>query len=139
MIISIDSFFFFFKIYLFIFIFGFAGLHCCTWAFSGCRERRLLFFRGTCSRLVGFSHWGSWTLQCRLSSCDAQDYLLHGTWDFPGPRIESMSPVLAGRFLTTRPPAKPSIDLLIYFFVFLFDHCYFLPSVNFGLCVFFFF
>ena len=50
-----------------------------------------------------------------------------------------MSPVLAGRVLTSRPPGKPSIDLFIYFIVFLSDHCYFPPSINFGLCVFFFF
>ena len=27
-------------------------------------------------------------------------------WDLPGPKIESMAPVLAGRFLTTGPPGK---------------------------------
>ena len=27
-------------------------------------------------------------------------------WDLPGPRIEPVSPALAGRFLTTRAPGK---------------------------------
>ena len=30
-----------------------------------------------------------------------------GTWDIPGPRIEPVSPALAGKFSTTRPPGKP--------------------------------
>ena len=33
--------------------------------------------------------------------------LLCGTWDLPGPRLEPMSPALAGGFLTTVPPGKP--------------------------------
>ena len=28
-------------------------------------------------------------------------------WDLPGPGLESMSPALAGGFLTTVPPGKP--------------------------------
>ena len=34
---------------------------------------------------------------------------LHGLWDLPGPGLESMSPTLAGGFLTTEPPGK-SLD-----------------------------
>ena len=29
-------------------------------------------------------------------------------WDLPGPGLEPMSPALAGGFLTTAPPGKPS-------------------------------
>ena len=28
-------------------------------------------------------------------------------WDLPGPRLEPVSPALAGGFLTTAPPGKP--------------------------------
>ena len=41
-----------------------------------------------------------------LSSCGARAYLLRGMWDLPGPGLEPLSPPLAGRFLTTAPPAK---------------------------------
>ena len=43
-----------------------------------------------------------------LSSCGTRASLLHGTWDLPGPGIEPVSPALAGGFLTTAPPGKPS-------------------------------
>ena len=33
-------------------------------------------------------------------------YLLCGMWGLPGPRIEPVSPALAGRFLSTLPPGK---------------------------------
>ena len=35
-------------------------------------------------------------------------------WDLPGPGLESMSPALAGGFLTTAPPGKSQ-----FFFLFL--------------------
>ena len=34
-------------------------------------------------------------------------------WDLPGPGLESVSPALAGGFLTTAPPGKPSLNVLI--------------------------
>ena len=33
-------------------------------------------------------------------------------WDLPGPGLEPVSPVLAGGFLTTVPPGKPSTNFL---------------------------
>ena len=33
-------------------------------------------------------------------------------WDLPGPGLEHVSLALAGRFLTTVPPGKPSFSLL---------------------------
>ena len=33
-------------------------------------------------------------------------------WDLPGPGLEPVSPALAGRFLTTVPPGKPSSPVL---------------------------
>ena len=35
--------------------------------------------------------------------------MLRGMWDLPGPGLEPVSPALAGRFLTTAPPGKPSV------------------------------
>ena len=52
------------------------------------------------------SSCGSRALECRLSSCGAWAQLLHGMWDPPGPGLEPMFPVLAGRLLTTVPPGK---------------------------------
>ena len=52
--------------------------------------------------------------------------------DFPGPGIKLESPTLAGRFFTTEPPGKPTINnvtasgrqqrqtLLLFFFIFIF-------------------
>ena len=61
---------------------------------------------------MGISSWGSRALEHRLSvavvlgpSCH------HGMWDFPGSEIESVSPMLAGRFFTTEPPGKPQIRI----------------------------
>ena len=58
---------------------------------------------------MGFSSWGSWALECELSSCGAQAQL-PCSWNLPGPGIEPMSPVLAGRFLTTGLPGKSFDD-----------------------------
>ena len=33
-------------------------------------------------------------------------------WDLPGPGLEPVSPALAGGFLTTAPPGKPSFAVL---------------------------
>ena len=44
------------------------------------------------------------SIKHRLSSCGARTQLFQGMWDLPGPGIEPLSPVLAIRFLTTRPP-----------------------------------
>ena len=50
---------------------------------------------------TGYRHTG-------FSSCSTQASLLHCMCDLPGPGIEPLSPELAGEFLTTRPPGKPS-------------------------------
>ena len=87
-----------------------ATLRCSVWTshfggFSCCGARAL----GAWASVVvahGLSSCGSWALECRLGSCGARAYLLHGTWDLPGPGIEPVSPALAGGFLTTAPPGK---------------------------------
>ena len=41
------------------------------------------------------------------------DLFLHGTWDIvPRPGLEPVSPVLEGKFLTTRPPGKSPLNTL---------------------------
>ena len=104
------------------------GLHCCAQAFSSCGKWGLLFVAlhrlltavtsrcraralGTWASVVvacGLTSCGLWALEHRLSS------MVHGLgcsvacgWDLPGPGLEPVSPVLAGRFLTTAPPGKP--------------------------------
>ena len=46
-------------------------------------------------------------LEDRHSSHAAGAHLPLGMWDLPGPGIESMSPALASRFLTTELLGKP--------------------------------
>ena len=95
------------------------GLRCCTQAFFSCVERGyfslrcegfslrwLLLLQNTGSRCTGLSSRGTWALECRLSSCGARAWLLRGMWDLPRPGLKSMSPALAGGFLTTAPPGK---------------------------------
>ena len=131
-------FFFFFQfICFYLFYFWLCwGLCCCARAFSSCVEQGLLFV--AVHRLLiavashaaehglqvcrlqqmwcvvsvvmvyGLSSCGSWALEHKLSSCGAQAQLLHGMWDLPRPGLEPVSPALAGEFLTTVPPGKPS-------------------------------
>jgi len=63
---------------LYVFILAVPGLRGCTWAFSSCSFR----------------------------SCGTWAQLPWSMWNLPGPGIELMSPTLAGRILTTRPPGK---------------------------------
>ena len=70
---------------------------------------RLPLLWSTGCRACGFSSCSSWALESRLSNCGAQGQwiqLPYSMWNFPRPGIEPMSPVLAGRFLTTGPPGK---------------------------------
>ena len=116
-------FFFFFKINLFIYLFiclrwvffatrglslvagsrGYPSLWC-----TGFSLQWLLLSWSMGSRHAGFSSCGLRALEHRLSSCGAWDQLFHGMWDLPRPGIEPVSPALAGGFLTTAPPGKPS-------------------------------
>ena len=119
---EICYFIFFYKfIYLFLAV---LGLHCCTWAFSSCGERGLLFIavQGLLIAVASlveehglYAHglqqlWtvGSVVVARRLQST-ASVVVAHSTWDPPGPGLEPVSPALAGGFLTTAPPGKPAI------------------------------
>ena len=53
--------------------------------------------------LCGPSSCGSQALEHRLSSWSTRALLPYSMWDLPGPGIKSMSPALAGGFLTTGP------------------------------------
>ena len=60
-----------------------------------------------------------WTVACQASLIMGffmQEYwsrlLFPSPGDLPDPGIESESPLLAGRFLTTEPPEKPTLILL---------------------------
>ena len=85
------------------------GLRFCAGAFSSCGERGPLFIAMRGPLTVAASPVAEHRLQtCRLSSCGSRAQLLHGMWGLPRPGLEPVSPALAGRFLTTAPPGKPS-------------------------------
>ena len=58
----------------------------------------------------GLRSYGLRALGFGLSSCGARAYLLHGMWNPPGPGIKPMFPAAAGRFLSTVPPGKSSVE-----------------------------
>ena len=84
---------------------GARASHCS--GFSSCGARAL----GARSSVVAarlLSSCGSRAPELRLSSCGTQASLLCGMWDLPRPRLEPVSPALAGGFLTTAPPGRSS-------------------------------
>ena len=84
------------------------GLRFCARAFSSCDKQGPLFIAVHRPLSIAASFVAEHRLQtCRLSSCGSQAQLLRGMWDLPRPGLETVSPALAGRFLTTVPPGKP--------------------------------
>ena len=84
-----------------------AGFSSCgTWA-------QYLWLTGSVVVAHGLSSCGSRALERRLTSCGARTYLLRSMWDLPGPGLEPVSPALAGGFLTTEPPGKSHVFVLI--------------------------
>ena len=83
-----------------VFIFGCAESSLLyVWAFSSCGART--------SHCGGFSCFRAWTLgRSSLGSCGFWASLLHDKWNLPRPGITPLSPMLAGRFLTTELPGK---------------------------------
>ena len=86
------------------------GLRFCARAFSSCGKRGPLFIavRGplTITASLGAEH----RLQThRLNNFGSWAQLLRSMWDLPRPRLEPVSPALAGRLSTTAPPGKPYI------------------------------
>ena len=95
------------------------GLRFCVGAFSSCGKRGPLFIAVRGPLTVVAPLVVEHRLQTRrLSSCGSRAHPLHGMWYLPRPGLEPVSPALAGRFLTTVPPGKPS---LLFF-----DSAYFL-------------
>ena len=91
------------------------GLHFCARAFSSCGKRGPLFIAVRGPLTIAASLVAEHRLQTRrLSNCGSRAQLLRGTWDFPRPGLEPVSPALAGRFSTTAPPRKP--NPIIYLF-----------------------
>ena len=83
----------------------------CARAFSSCGKQGPLFIAVHGPLTIAASLVAEHRLQTRrLSNCGSRAQLLRGMWDFPRPGPEPVSPALAGGFLTTVPPGKPSID-----------------------------
>ena len=94
------------------------GLRFCARAFSSCGERGPLFITVRGPLTVAASPVAEHRLQTRrLSSCSSRAQLLRGMWDIPRPELEPVCPALAGRFLTTAPPVKPSIRRILKGFI----------------------
>ena len=80
---------------------GYSSLWC-----AGFSLRWLLLLQSMSSRHAGFSSCDLRALEHRLSSCGSRALLLRSMQYLPRPGIESVSPALAGGFLTTAPPGK---------------------------------
>ena len=84
------------------------GLRFCARAFSSCGKRGPLFISVRGPLTIVASLVAEQRLQtCRLSNCGSRAQLLRGMRDLPRPRLEPVSPALAGKFSTTAPPGKP--------------------------------
>ena len=63
----------------------------------------------------GFSSWGSWALELRLSNRGSWAYLPHSTWSLPGAGLEPVFPAWAGGPPTTGPPGKSDLEISLLF------------------------
>lgn len=80
--------------------------------FPSCGEQGLTFVV-VHGLLIAVASWcGARVPGPGLSSCGARAYLLHGTWDFPGPGFEPLSLALAHGFSTTGSPWEPHMRSL---------------------------
>ena len=92
------------------------GLRFCARAFSTCGEQGPLFIVVRGPLTVVASLVVEHRLQMlRLSSCGSRAQLLRGMWDLPRPRLEPVSPALAGRFSTTAATREAPATFLIVF------------------------
>ena len=106
---------------VFFFFFPVLGL-CHTWAFSSCSEQGLhlvymYWFLIQVAPLVVERRLSgtqaSLTAACGLRSCGPRAQFLCGMWDLPRPGVEPGSPELAGRVLSTVPPGKSLLCVLM--------------------------
>ena len=104
--------FFFFLNFIYLFIYGCVGSSfLCEGFLSSCGKWGPLFIAVHGPLTITASPVVEHRLQMRrLSNCGSRAQLLRGMWDLPTPGIEPVSPALAGRFSTTAPPGKPSLD-----------------------------
>ena len=87
------------------------GLRFCARAFSSCGKRGPLFIAVRGPLTIAASLVAEDRLQTRrLSNCGSRAQLLRGMWDPPRPGLEPVSSALAGGFLTTASPGKPSFN-----------------------------
>ena len=92
------------------------SLRFCARAFSSCGKWGPLFIAVRGPLTIAASLVVEHRLQtCRLSNCGSRAQLLCGMWDLPGPGLEPVPPALAGGFLTTAPPGKPPLIILVTF------------------------
>ena len=120
---KLEGFFFIFLILFFFFFFLMAvlGLRFCARAFSSCSKWGPLFIAVRRPLTIAASLVAEHRLQTRrLSNCGSRAQLLRGMWDLPRPRLEPVSPALAGRFSTTVPPGKPFNTFLKKLIIYLF-------------------
>ena len=105
---------------LFIFLFGCPGSSVLVWLFSSCSGwgyspvvvcSLLIAVASRCGAqalgCTGFRSCDAWVQPLQLPGSRVRAWLLHSIHDPPGPRMESVSPALAGRFFTSEPPWKP--------------------------------
>ena len=121
--------------FIYLFIFGYAGSLMLHGLFSSCEVWELLSSCGTpqASLCGGFSCCAAWALghsgfsRCRTLTqylrLPGSTAVMHGLscstaiWDLPRPEIELVSPPLAGRLFTNKPPEKPVIQVSENYFV----------------------
>ena len=86
------------------------GLHCCL-GFSLVVVSGHYSLVEVCGLLIAvaslFVEQRLWGTAAVLNSCSGRAQLPCGMWDLPRPGIELLSPALAGRFFTIKPPGKP--------------------------------
>ena len=110
--------FYFILFYLFMAV---LGPRFCARAFSSCGKRGPLFITVRGPLTIAASLVAEHRLQTRrLSSCGSRAQLLRDMWDPPRLGLEPVSPALVGRTSTTAPSGKPSVNLLLSSFVFIF-------------------
>ena len=100
------------------------GLRLCARAPSSCGEWGPLLITVRGPLTIAASPAAEHRLQTRrLSNCGSRAQPLCSMRDPPIPGLEPVSPALAGRLSTTAPPGKPSVYLLIKYFLIIY-HCF---------------
>ena len=78
-----------------------------------------LLLQSTNSRRTGFSSCSLWALECRLSNCGTQAWLLCAKWNLPGPGITPVCSALTADYYTLfhqGSSSELSNEVLFFFF-----------------------